>query len=1018
MARKYTISSLQQTLFGPQAFNYFKSATESRSMTGWDFDGGGDLNSFDLSVYEISLMLYEEYEERKAYVLRTLASIDNAEFNVSGTLFKLTDMDDSELINFFNSLNSKLARARKIKVVNKGKATGFTIQVSVGGKTATLPISINPKSTLNYKSLLVFNTSANKKQMGNALKKASISCAAKGINNKKINNFEDIANSISEIINSRMVGNVSANRTGVVTFADVLLLTDPDADYFPVFVDPTLREQQKNFNLYDLFVSSKAFYGLDILNYSNNKNYKENFLFKGSDLYDGQKNKVIKFASGLYEQQDIYNADPNGPIDSIGIKSYSAELPTLKNIPIPPAHASYRTEDLAGTTVSPEYKVGLDGLATEFYAAFDIAFFRNNLENILKPSIRDAAVKIVQKILDKYPPNTNPLPNFPFTTAANIDFADKVISDIVSAICDGNDEYFTTSRALGGKYGISFGGTLTLSDFRGLTATLSAGPRFYSDKEIIQRPVWKLIKCHSNEVYYVRANEFYDYSLSGLYHLSNIDNTNEPLPQNDNLFLNQRFPNGEIAGIYMLNNFSDQYIENDYTYNYFNKYPVFNNNWGSISSNVKGYLYDQATPAIPTGCYKVYLGIMPKDPNLILNYTSLPHYWKHGDCSKPPCIPPPATPTSTRTPDATTTPTSTPSLTATQTPTRTQTQTPTQTQTQTNTPTQTQTQTKTSTPTQTQTPSVTATPTQTQTPSRTPTQTPSVTASVTRTQTQTQSITASVTRTQSQTQTITPSNTQTQTPSKTQTSTPTQTKTPTTTSTQTQTQTPTQTQTETQTPSVTTTPSTTHTKFIPISQTPSPTASSTPSTTTTLTATVTPSPTASSTPSTTTTLTATPTPSPTASSTPSTTTTLTATPTPSASKSPTPTSTQTPSNTKTQTPTQTQTKTQTPTTTNTLTATPTQTQTPSETPTRTPTTTPSQTKTQTPTNTPSGTATRTQTQTQTATKTQTSTPSRTKTPTTTKTNSATPTQTSTPEASTTPSPTPEGGCQLDFVLQR
>ena len=145
-------------------------------------------------------MLYEEYEVRKAYALRTLTSIDNAEFNVGGTLFKLTDMDDSELTNFFNSLNSRLNRARKIKVVNKGKATGFNIQVSVGGKTLTLPISINPKSTLNYKSLLVFNTSATTNQMGNALKKASISCAAKGINNKKISNSSNIASSILEII--------------------------------------------------------------------------------------------------------------------------------------------------------------------------------------------------------------------------------------------------------------------------------------------------------------------------------------------------------------------------------------------------------------------------------------------------------------------------------------------------------------------------------------------------------------------------------------------------------------------------------------------------------------------------------------------------------------------------------------------------------------------------------------------------------------------------------------------------
>ena len=816
------------------------------------------------------------------------------------------------------------------------------------------------------------------------------------------------------------------------------MLSDADAEYFPVFVDPTLRQSQNTFNLYDLFLSSRAYYGIDILNYSNDKNYKENFLFKSSDLYLGQKDKVIKYASGLYEVQDAYDANPNGPVDSLGIKSYTNELASLENIPIPPAHASYRTEGIDGLVVSPEYKVGADGLATEFYAPFDIAFFRNNLENILKPSVRDAAIKIVQKILDKYPPKTNPLPNFPFTTAANIDFADKVISDIISAICDGNEKYFTESRSNGGKYGISFGGTLTLSQFKALTATQSAGPRYYSDKEIIQRPVWKLIKCHSNEVYYVRANEFYDYSLSGLYHLSNINNTNQPLPENENLFLNQRFPNGEIAGIYMLDNFTDDYIQNDYTNNYFRKgYPEFSRDWNSISGNVKGYLYNQQSPQVPTGCYKVYLGILPNDPNLILNYTSLPHYWKHGDCSKPPCVPPPPTPSPTRTPRPTRTPTQTMSQTKSQTPTQTPSETQTQTQTQTPSVTSTSTQTETPTQTPTQTPSATSTQTQTQTPTetqtqtqtvtKTPTQTPSPTASVTKTQTQTQSITASSTRTPTQTQTPSSSHTPTSTPSETPTATSTQTQTQTPTKTQTQTQTATKTQTQTQTPSPTVTPSPSTTKYIPPTQTPSPTATTTSSTTQTLTASPTPSTTQTNSPTASQTQTPSNTPTTTLTLTATTTTTLTATPSTTETRTPTGTQTQTASHTATQTPSHTQTpsntptqtpsNTQTPTTTQTLSATPTSTQTPSKTITGTPTRTPSQTKTPTGTQTPSTTQTKTQTPTGTQTPTHTRTPSQTRTPSTTKTQSATQTQTASHTPSQTPTPSEAKECQLDFIME-
>jgi len=991
MARKYTISSLQQTLFGPQAFNYFKTATESRNMTGWDFDGGGDLNSFDLSIYEIALMLYEEYEERKEQAEEAIDKIASVQFTTASATFTLADMTEDEIASFLNSYNG--FSKNKNKIFGR-KVTGF--QNSKGEI-----ISINPKTTLNHKRLRVLSCGAKLNQLKKGVNKAVFNCAAKGVTNEKLSGggITDpaILGDFLDIINEYMVANGATNAKSVVSFDKGLLLNDPDADYFPVFVDPTLRETEAQINLFNIFQTSPACYGLNILDYSTNKNYKENFLFKSTDLYEQQRDKVIKYASGIYEQQTIHNNDPKGPIDSIGIKPYVEELKTLQNIPIPPAHASYRPESIDGLVVSKEYNVGADGLATEFWAQFDIAFFRNNVENILKPAIRDAVIKLVQKILDKYPPSTNPYPDFPFTSSTNIDFSHKVVSHMVSAICDGNSAYFTDSDS----YGISFGGTITLEQFLGLQVR-SPGARYYTDKEIIQRPVWKLIKCHTNDVYYVRANEFYDYSLSGIYHLSNINSTNQALPENENLFLNQRFPNGEIAGIYNLKNFSDEYIQQTYTNQYFGKYPEFSQSWDLIKDNVKGYLYDQQAPEIPTGCYKIYLGILPNDPNLILNYTSLPHYYDLADCSKPPCVDPPATPTPTRTPSQTASVTQTPSFTRTNTPTRTQTRTPRATITPTASVTKTQTQTKTPTRTQTQTGSPASTTTPTKTPTRTQTQTPSVSASQTPTQTTTPSLTKTPTKTQTPTKTPSPSNTRTQT----QTRTPSTTKSQSPTPTQTPTVTQTVTRTSSQTPSHT--PSPTETKAVGISATPtpSPTVTMSPSTTNTLTATPTPSET--HTPSAT--------PSETVTNSPSTTTTLTTSTTPSPTSTPRKTQTPTASRTPTNTPTRTRTPQITPTSTTTLTATPTRTQTPSRTPTKTPTRTATKTRTPTGTRTPTRTQTGTLTPTQTITKSNTQTPTQTRTPSTTKTQSATPTQTRSHTPTQTQTPSGPKECELDFVV--
>lgn len=1028
MASNFKISAVNASLFGNESFNYFESATESKSMTSWDFDGGGDLNDFDLSIYEISVMLYEEYESRKAYAAEALAYISNITFTADGKTFTLNDMNSAEIAAFFSAMSvvkngRKLVLKRNQRINALRDKLGFV--QGYNNNSSGPYISINPRSTSTYARIRVPNTTATNNKLEEAAKLVNINVTSKGISNKKITNITSAANHQFKQVIQRYCAFVPAtNRKTESNLLNVLLLTDEDSDFFPILANTRLQENANDINLFDVGRRSPNLYGYDIVSYSTNTHYKENFIFRSSDLYEDKRDKVIHYASGIYNQQKEYNKNPNGGLDDFGVVDYSEELKSLKNIPIPAAHTSYRPDTIGQSDISDEYKLDADGNATEFFGSFDIAYFRHNIENILKPQVRDAVAKIVDKII-ALPAAERP-DGFPFTSSANIDFSSKTVADMVSAICDGNDKYFTTSKADGGL-GIKLDGDLTAAQF-GALKTLSPGVRYYSERQIVERPVWKLVKCHSEEVYYVRANEFYDYSVSGLFHLSNIKSTSDPLPESENLFLNKKHDNGEIAGVYNLYNYTDLELRTDYTNNYYDpngdgkSNPPFTSNWATISGSAKIYFYNQVEPKIPPGCYKVYLGILPKDPNLILNYTSLPHYYHEADCSKVPCVSPASTPAKTPTQTPTKSPTQTPSHTRTPTQTRTQTktQTPTRTQTRTITPTRTQTRT----PKRTQTPSESVTPTQTQTetPTRTPTVTPSHSATPTKTPTTTNTLTATPTPTETPTKTptVTPSVTKSQTPSTTKTlsntRTQTQTQSPTASCTSTPTTTPSVTSsvTKTQTPSKSVTNTQTQTKSVTNTQTPTasttvtPSHTETPTSTPSVTASCTASPTESLapevSPSTSASPTVTITPSSSVTLTSTTTNTLTATQTPSESPTQTPTetasSTVTPSASKTPNPTASPTKT--PTTTNTLTATSTPPNTGTPTPTRSPTSTP----TRTPRRTETPTTTKTQSQTPSTTKTNSATPSETRTPTGTGTPNVTPTSTNTLTATPTTTQTP------------
>ena len=792
MAKKYKISDLRAVLFGEQGYPYFKEATESKDLGTWDFNKDGNMNAFDLSFYEISLMIYEEFEIRKSVAKQNKKLIDKAFNTTTGSKFKWSDFADNEAVDYVNDLlkGYKNKRGRTLKGLKfeppaKRDTRGMIMISNSGDADGT-----NQVTKLNK---VFINNAAN---FRNTLLDKPLKPG--GINVGHIR--ADDAGEFGRIITDMLLMNFFIRPNGKTNknaITKVYPLDDPNHNYFHILPNASRGHPLSVFNISS---QSQSLFGRVNYNYSPQPFFKENYIFKSTDKFQAKKEKVLNYARLLY-----------GKSSELGIVDYSAELDRAKNIPIPSAHATYVPAKKTDTEEEIEdgYKLNKDGLATEFMANYDIPYFRHNIENVLIPAIRAKVKETIKLAIAK---GTTDIPNL-----GSIDFATKEIADLVSALCDGYIEYvqnrYNITDAEVKSQGLEF------------TANQASDVRLYPDRQIIEKPVWKLIKCRTHEEYFTYQNEFYDYSLSGIFHLSNLEGTNpdSDIPESDDLFLSQNV-GGVFAGIYYLKNFTEDQIIEMYTGTYYKKdspKAPFSNPWSKIKEQNNLMLYNHNTgtlydpiPHVPEGCYKIYLNIFPAladgtiDRDRILSYQALPHYWEHADCSKPPCyVPPSPTPTqsATFTPSCTMSPTI--SATSTQTPTVTPSVT------QTNTPTNTATQTNTPTATQTQTPSFTPSVTKTMTP----TLSPNATASPTATPTTTRSIPVPKCETVDPgpvplpTQTKTPSQTRTQTPTKifcthTQTPTYTPTSTPMATPSFTPSRTTTLSFTPTQTPTLTQTP--------------------------------------------------------------------------------------------------------------------------------------------------------------------------------------------------------------------
>ena len=711
MASKYTITDLQAVLFGPQAYPYFKEATEAKDLGTWDFNKDGNMDAFDLSFYEISLMVYEEWEVRKS-VAEQNDNAFNQEFTTStGEIFKFSDFSETDVINYINGLLGVKAKDKGIKFEppNKRDTRGM-IMISTSGDADGL------NQTIDLNKLFISNNT----KFRNLVTKTIPLMV--GSNNKgfiQIGDYLTFGRILTDMVLVTFATRLNGkpNRNQVVTHYP---LNNPDYNYFHIL--PNVARKNMPLSIFDISSQSISLYGQDNYNYSPNGFFKENYIFKSTDSYSDRIDKIKNYARLIY-----------GLGAKLGVVDYTSRLANVENIPIPSAHATYvpalKTD--SSEIIEDGYKINDEGNATEFMANYDIPYFRHNIENVLIPAIRAKVKEVIRLAINK---GTTDIPNL-----SAIDFSTKEIADLVSALCDGYIEYvkdkYNITDAEVDQYGILF------------TANNASDFRLYPDRQIIEKPVWKLIKCQTNEEYFTYQNEFYDYSISGIFHLSNLEGTNpdSDIPASDNLFLNQNV-GGVFAGIYYLKNFTEDQIRDTYNSDYYVEglpEAPFLNPWNQIKDQNKIMFYDHATgdlsnplPHVPVGCYKIYLNIFPAlldgsiDRDRILSYQALPHYWEHADCSKPPCYVPPS-PTPTQSPTFTPSCTMSPTISATSTQTPTITPSVTQTQTITNTPTQTQTITSTPTQTPSHTPSVTKT--------ITPTLSPQATASCTATPTTTTS---------------------------------------------------------------------------------------------------------------------------------------------------------------------------------------------------------------------------------------------------------------------------------------
>ena len=857
------------------------------NLSVWDFNNDGDISDFDLTYFAIGVGLHEEFEER-VFDANQINGFYGEDFvNKDGSTTNWNNFDSATKLEIIN-------------VLSGGNLLTFTSTSNATGYLQPVIFYHNGKIYAAEDGMRAIAAKA----PGRLRRNFSLinDLGLTDINGVSINFREGVADGgrdnseALKIILERILIKVGVNPLIAI---DVLSLGDPDVSYQRIndvsgttlssFIDLSPFRIHKNSQLTELS-KNKSFGHLNLapsdleLSLDGYSLYKENYLYKTTDSYESRVNKCKTFASGVFLNHQI-----------LGLPNYLDQLKEVDSYPSPQVHSTYLPKLFGIIDPDPTehskielgHAVDSNNLATKFIGDEDIQYFKHNVETFKISSVKNTVRGVIDFAIKKQNLGGKKLTNF--TSVDTIDYRNKEIADLISAIGDYTIDYILP------RY------TMTLDEYRIVSKNRTSpylagqGTRLYSDREIIQSSVWKIVDCNDPSlVYYTRPNEFYDYSLSGIFQLANFSSSTDntiPLPINENLFLNKKIGDS-IEGVYYLYNQNEGNLKTSYMRDYFKGgtfSPVFKHSWDAIKSDVKSNFYEQmridGDPAIPESCYKIYLNQYPQkeengnivvDESRILPYLALPNYWSGAQCGVGICRPP--IPSQSPPPTVTTTPTITPTATPSQTPN------------QTPSPTTTPSQTPNQSPSPSPTPTTTTTPTSTQTP----------TATITPTITPTATITATVTPTITVTSTITPTATPTatlpicigcdpsKTPTPTATNTPFLTPTPSTSCSTTPSVTPTITVTSTATPSPTPTVSP------PIPPPPSPPPTPSPTTTTTPNKSPTPTPTTTTTPNKSPTPTPTVTSTPTSTNTPSITLTPTITPTTSVTPTQTPTITPTP----------------------------------------------------------------------------------------------------------------------------
>jgi hypothetical protein len=904
--RKTNLSNNQAAALKAINAVFVDKATEERGLSNWDFNADGNLSAIDVQNFQIAISLYEEYEERtkiagkcivpfyygekagiyklgditdpadilklpdelkpgdppaqlrgKLYHKDMLLPLANAFSDIkkkNGQIFKFSDLYSSskqDIVDFLNDVKSKKPASINFAEQKTYKDSNGNTTVS---RASSKVISSNYGDSPFTKYALVVRGGAK----DNAFRKA----ISQHSGPLKIDQWEYVK--IIEILDQMVV---KVSTTGTVL--DVFFLYDPDEEYFPICkvgysdyaadqktggiqnkIDPnTINDKiqalfsvlhSSNIGKAPVFSINKEYQ--EDFNGKVIEEYKENVLLKTSDLAEVPNNpekiraliKVRLYTKLLFQNSEIRDSLIRYDVNKIQI------------LPEPYKNASYVSD---GGVIHEEYSTDHHELATRFLGFQDASYFLHNIEAIHLPKIRQRVLDVIAYAIKN---KTLPLGS-KITDIKSIDFRSKEVADLTSAIATKHANFIVN------EYGIdknSPEGEVLVDSLEETTSLFDAPERLYSDVKVIDPPVWKIVKCKTLETYYTYENPYYDYSISGLFHAANVNDTKGvAVPKFENLFLK------ELTGVYYLENHTTNELGVIYEDLRKKNKGVFHLSWNAVEPLASTYFYGQKTTPqnIEEGCYTVTRGVIPLDKSLVMSYMNLPHYWHalEQDCRSKECLPPPPSPSVT--PTITVTPSVTPSITVSRTPkpsvTPTRSTTPSITATPSVTPSITVSPSPTSTPLKSPSPSRSVTPTRTpsvtSTPSITVSQTPSLTPSQTPTPSKTVTPTKTVTRTSTVTPTVTTSVTKTPTvtPTVTVTTTPSQTVTPTITVSPSITVSPTVTPSITQTPSSTCSPNQTPTRTPSVTPTRTPTVTKTPSISPSITPTSTITPTITKTPS-------------------------------------------------------------------------------------------------------------------------------------------------------------------------